>query len=128
VTVASHQSVAVLHRLLSDFLCFTPQVRNWGFQVIKSVSSLCYCLNMVSVVAPQIGFRVSRAPHDFVGEVSLLLGPGIVHLAKMATKNNPIVFLDIAIDGKAAGRMVFELFADIVPKTAENFRALCTGN
>ncbi|KAJ8480204.1 hypothetical protein OPV22_023931 [Ensete ventricosum] len=61
------------------------------------------------------------------GEVSLLLGPGIVHLAKMATKNNPIVFLDIAIDGKAAGRMVFELFADIVPKTAENFRALCTG-
>ncbi|CAL9123387.1 unnamed protein product [Musa acuminata var. zebrina] len=45
----------------------------------------------------------------------------------MAKKNNPIVFLDVAIDGKAAGRMVFELFADIVPKTAENFRALCTG-
>ncbi|CAL9130057.1 unnamed protein product [Musa textilis] len=45
---------------------------------------------------------------------------------KMA-KRNPIVFLDVAIDGNAAGRLMFELFADIVPKTAENFRGLCTG-
>ncbi|XP_072945282.1 peptidyl-prolyl cis-trans isomerase D [Epargyreus clarus] len=42
-------------------------------------------------------------------------------------KKNPLVFLDIAIDGEKAGRMVIELRADVVPKTAENFRALCTG-
>jgi peptidylprolyl isomerase len=40
---------------------------------------------------------------------------------------NPQVFFDISIDGAPAGRLVFELFADVVPKTAENFRALCTG-
>lgn len=37
------------------------------------------------------------------------------------------VFFDITIDNKPAGRVVFELFNDVVPKTAENFRALCTG-
>ena len=40
---------------------------------------------------------------------------------------NPKVFFDVAIDGKPAGRIVMELRADVVPKTAENFRALCTG-
>lgn len=40
---------------------------------------------------------------------------------------NPKCFFDITIGGKAAGRIVMELNADIVPKTAENFRALCTG-
>ena len=39
----------------------------------------------------------------------------------------PRVFFDVTIGGKAAGRIVMELYNDIVPKTAENFRALCTG-
>uniref|UniRef100_A0A673C657 Peptidyl-prolyl cis-trans isomerase n=1 Tax=Sphaeramia orbicularis TaxID=375764 RepID=A0A673C657_9TELE len=40
---------------------------------------------------------------------------------------NPVVFLDIEADGEPLGRIIIELNADVVPKTAENFRALCTG-
>ncbi|CAI2165661.1 20489_t:CDS:2 [Funneliformis geosporum] len=36
-------------------------------------------------------------------------------------------FFDIDIDGVREGRIVFELFDDLAPKTVENFRALCTG-
>merc|ERR1711988_711998 len=39
---------------------------------------------------------------------------------------NPRCFFDITIGGADAGRIVMELRADVVPKTAENFRALCT--
>ncbi|CAO2833177.1 unnamed protein product [Amaranthus hypochondriacus] len=42
-------------------------------------------------------------------------------------KPNPKVFFDILVGKSKAGRVVMELFADVTPKTADNFRALCTG-
>ncbi|EOD20130.1 peptidyl-prolyl cis-trans isomerase putative cyclophilin protein [Emiliania huxleyi CCMP1516] len=41
--------------------------------------------------------------------------------------SNPVVFFDMTIGGAPAGRIEMTLRADVVPKTAENFRALCTG-
>uniref|UniRef100_A0A0R3RHP6 Peptidyl-prolyl cis-trans isomerase n=1 Tax=Elaeophora elaphi TaxID=1147741 RepID=A0A0R3RHP6_9BILA len=55
---------------------------------------------------------------------------GIDLQLKQKTKKRegrPHVFFNITIGGKASGRIVMELFDDIVPKTAENFRCLCTG-
>lgn len=43
----------------------------------------------------------------------------------MSTTSRP--FLDFAVEGEPLGRVVFELFDHIVPKTTANFRALCTG-
>ncbi|KAJ7023453.1 peptidyl-prolyl cis-trans isomerase [Mycena alexandri] len=43
------------------------------------------------------------------------------------SQDRPLVFFDITIGDNAAGRVVFSLYSDLVPKTAENFRALCTG-
>ena len=40
--------------------------------------------------------------------------------------DNPHVFFDIEQGGESLGKIVMQLYKDVTPKTAENFRALCT--
>lgn len=46
--------------------------------------------------------------------------------AKQGPKVTDKVYLDVEIGGKPAGRMVFALFGNTVPKTVQNFKELCT--
>ncbi|EOD44597.1 putative peptidyl-prolyl cis-trans isomerase protein [Neofusicoccum parvum UCRNP2] len=41
--------------------------------------------------------------------------------------DNPVVFFDMTLGGEPLGRVKMELFKDVVPRTAENFRQFCTG-
>jgi hypothetical protein len=65
-------------------------------------------------------FHSTTPPH-------VLFPSAAVRKEKEKDSGNPIVFMDVEVQGKNLGRMKFELFADTCPKTAENFRQFCTG-
>ena len=51
----------------------------------------------------------------------------ISNLAESSETPSTRCFFDIDFNGHSVGRIIFELFNDLCPKTCENFRALCTG-
>uniref|UniRef100_A0A8C7EYQ7 E3 SUMO-protein ligase RanBP2 n=1 Tax=Oncorhynchus kisutch TaxID=8019 RepID=A0A8C7EYQ7_ONCKI len=55
------------------------------------------------------------------------LSPQMSRVQEHSRDANPQVYLSISADDEPLGMVTIELFSHIVPKTAENFRALCTG-
>ena len=62
-------------------------------------------------------------PSILIAAISVVLGATWLPAAGPL----PRCYFDITADGEKLGRIVIELRSDVVPKTAENFRALCTG-
>uniref|UniRef100_A0A4W5KTT5 E3 SUMO-protein ligase RanBP2 n=1 Tax=Hucho hucho TaxID=62062 RepID=A0A4W5KTT5_9TELE len=60
-------------------------------------------------------------------EASGLSSPQMSRVQEHSRDANPQVYLSISADDEPLGTVTIELFSHIVPKTAENFRALCTG-
>lgn len=61
------------------------------------------------------------------GDASFASTPQMSRVQEHSRDSNPQVFLQVSADGQTLGTITIELFSHIVPKTAENFRALCTG-
>lgn len=58
----------------------------------------------------------------------LLLRPSVAgYMPHDPVETNPVVFFDLHTPQRTLGRVSIELFADVVPAAAENFRSLCTG-
>lgn len=63
-----------------------------------------------------------------MGCVSSKVDAAAVEGTGRGKSSNPLCYFDMEIGGRDAGRIVIELRKDVVPKTAENFRVLCTGD
>ncbi|CAI5979039.1 unnamed protein product [Closterium sp. NIES-65] len=113
------------------------------FQVLKRVSSSRVRLGLLSVIVGWVlGYlaiaiianhrrTMQYGMDDGVGDELAGIAirprpPGLLTTDPMDYPK-PKVFFDINIDGRPAGRIIFELFTKQAPRAAENFRALCTG-
>jgi hypothetical protein len=108
--------------------------------IFFSIWTIAAVGNAGRIIETLTGFFASYKTSELVGFaiVGFLLFSGItgldggkpmkvIALEQATSDSNPRVYMDIEIGDKKAGRITLELFANYFPKTAENFRCLCTG-
>merc|ERR1712127_343847 len=92
-----------------------------------SVLLLALCVQAAAASLPSLSLRPSRLNLDQALAEHHRAGASHPSALRLRGGGNPKVFFDVTIGGASAGRVTMELYADMVPRTAENFRALCTG-
>jgi hypothetical protein len=81
----------------------------------------------MQIVFGALAFFLLAGMTGLDGESGGAAKAGAIPYDDCLSEENPRVYFDVEIGGTKAGRITMELFANKVPKTAENFRALCTG-
>lgn len=96
---------------------FVPALGRTSHRLLRQSSS-SLCGNRGSLIARN-SIRPDRLPLTFISRT-------ISAAAESPTVTKKVYF-DIELGGEKLGRVTLGLFGDVVPKTVENFRALCTG-
>jgi len=88
---------------------------------------LAVCIQASSASLPSLSLAPARLNSDQGLRFAEPRALSQLSSLRLRGGGNPKVFFDMTIGDQSAGRVVMELYADLVPRTAENFRALCTG-
>ncbi|KAJ7973163.1 Peptidyl-prolyl cis-trans isomerase [Quillaja saponaria] len=135
--VHGQSPVAHLSPIKGGYSQDVPKIHR-GHIICGTTKSLCYYSNFPTLCWPlksltsrshyassTLAIQRSKAPSTKYRRMACV--NAIANDLELQGKVTTKCFFDVEIGGEPVGRIVIGLFVNVVPKTVENFRALCTG-